>query len=210
MDFVYADMMYDDLDFSWLDHVNSIMKDNAVVAVQTDYRSVAQLKLYMDELFGQDNFINWVIWSYNWGGRPKNAFGRKHDDILIYSKGADYKFYGNRIGIPKATAGTGFDKSGRDWQIPTDVWEGNFSTMSKERIKFNGKGFVWQKPMWLLERLILAFTDEDDIVFDPFLGSGSTGHVCINLKRNFYGCEILEDVFELASQRLAGANNEFK
>lgn len=205
VDLIYADMMYDDMDFDWLVLCKALLKDTGSIFVQTDYRSVAELKVYMDSFFGKENFINWIIWPYDWGGRPKRAFGRKHDDILWYSKTKKYKFYPERVTIPKKTTGSGFNPSGRTTKVPTDVWEdiGNFHTMSKERIKDkNGKNIRWQKPLRLLDRIILATTDEDDIVLDPFLGTGTTGKSAINNGRQFIGIEYDKAIYDVASTRL--------
>ncbi|MHA2274252.1 MAG: DNA-methyltransferase [Candidatus Kariarchaeaceae archaeon] len=199
-DLIYADMMYDELDFTWIELCWTLLKDTGSIFVQTDQRSVIQLKLYMDEIFGEDNFINWIIWPYDWGGRPKKAFGRKHDDILWYSKTEDYKFFRENITIPKKTVGTGFDKSKDGRKIPTDVWSdiGNFHTMSTERIK----GVNWQKPERLVERIVLATTEPLDRVFDPFMGSGTTAAVCLKNGRYFVGMEIEESIYNKAVERI--------
>lgn len=203
---IYADMMYDEFDFSWINLCRDLLADDGSIFVQTDYRSVAELKIYMDSLFGKENFVNWIIWPYDWGGRSRNRFARKHDDILWYSKTRTYKFYGERVSIPKITAsGVGFNPSGRDTKIPTDVWSdiGNFHTMSLERIKDNdGKNIHWQKPLRLMDRIILATTDEGDCVVDPFMGTGSTGVSALNLGRFFLGIELDEEIFEVARKRI--------
>ncbi len=63
---IYADMIYDNFDFSWLRLCRHLLNLHGSIFVQTDYRSVAELKLYMDDLFGKDNFINWIVWPYDW------------------------------------------------------------------------------------------------------------------------------------------------
>lgn len=201
-DLVYADMMYDDFDFDrWIPICKDLLKSTGSIFVQTDYRSVAELKCYMDNLFGRENFINWIVWPYDWGGRPKNAFGRKHDDILWYSKEArKHKFYRDAIAIPKSTAGTSMDKSKDGMKIPTDVWDdiGNFHTMSGERIS----EVKWQKPERLIERIVLASTLEGDNVIDPFGGSGTTAAVCAKLNRNCTSIEIDEKIHKKAVHRI--------
>lgn len=200
-DLIYADMMYDDMDFDrWLPNCRKALKETGSIFVQTDYRSVAELKLYMDNLFGKKNFVNWIIWPYDWGGRPKNAFGRKHDDILWYSKTSSYNFYSEPIQIPKATAGTKLNPSGRSGKLPTDVWQdiGNFHTMASERIS----GVKWQKPERLIRRIILSVTKEGDQILDPFAGSGTTSAVAIKEGRKSVGIEIDPDICRIAIERL--------
>lgn len=207
MSLVYADFIYDDYNFEWMNWCYEVLKDDGSIFIQTDYRSVAEAKLYLDRLFGRDCFVNWIIWPYDWGGRSKRRFARKHDDILWYSKGDNYKFYPERVAIPKKTANTSLNPSGRDWKIPTDVWDdiGNFHTMDKERIKGeNNKNIRWQKPLRLIDRIILACTDPGDWVLDPYMGTGTTGESCIHLDRNFIGYEIDKFIFSLAKERLEG------
>jgi DNA modification methylase len=198
---IYADMIYDDFDFSWLKFCKRLLTSNGSVFVQTDYRSVAELKLYMDDLFSKDNFVNWIIWPYDWGGRPKNAFGRKHDDILWYSKTTSYKFYPENVQIPKRTSGSSaLNPSGRDTKTPTDVWQdvGNFHTMSSERIS----DVRWQKPERLIQRIVDSVTVEGDYILDPFMGSGTTMAVCMKSNRNSIGIEIDSDIYKKAKERL--------
>lgn len=205
-DVVYADVIYESLDFSWADIAYELMKDNAVMYVHTDYHTVAQWKIYLDRLFGWDSMINWLITIQEWGGTSKRFFPRKHDDILMYAKGKDYKFYPERIQIPKATAGTKFDKKGTGLKTPCDVFYdlGNFSTMSKERIKReDGHNIQWQKPLKLLDRLLSVSTDENDWVLDPFMGSGTSGVWCKENNRNFVGIEQDLEVFFIAKSRIS-------
>ena len=200
-DLVYADMMYDDFKFDrWLPNCRDFLRDTGSIFVQTDYRSVAELKLYMDSLFGKKNFVNWIIWPYDWGGRPKNAFGRKHDDILWYSKTSSYSFYPESVQIPKKTAGTKLNPSGRRSKLPTDVWQdiGNFHTMASERIS----GVKWQKPERLVQRIILSVTARGDKILDPFAGSGTTSAVAIKEGRKSVGIEIDTDIYNIAIERL--------
>jgi len=201
-DVVYADMIYENHDLSWIDYAVDTLVENGVIMVQTDYHTVAEVKLYLDSLGLY--FINWAIYKQEWGGTSKRFFPRKHDDILIYGKNDQYKFYPERIQIVKATAGTAFDKKGTGLKTPCDVFDdlGNFSTMSKERVKIDDHCFKWQKPLKLMERLLLPFTDVGDIVFDPFMGVGSTGVWCILNDRDFVGVESDELIYAVAEKRL--------
>lgn len=79
----------------------------------------------------------------------------------------------------------------------TDVWDDVNFYEEKDRIH------PTQKPQKLLARLILASSDEDDIVLDPFMGGGSTALACINNKRNYIGFEIEQEYYEKSLERLA-------
>jgi DNA modification methylase len=152
------------------------------------------------------NFINELIYVNEWGGTSRRFFSKKHDNILFYANGEDYKFYPERIQIPKVTAGTAFDKKGTGLKTPCDVFydHASFSTMSGERIKFGEHNIQWQKPLWLMDRLLLSTTDEGDTVLDPFMGSGTTAVWCKKNNRNFIGIENNKEVFEIAKERING------
>ena len=204
-DAVYADVIYESTDFHWAGVTYELMNDNAVMYVQTDYHTSAQWKLYLDRLFGKQNFINWIITVQEWGGTSKRFFPRKHDDILMYAKGKDYKFYPERVQIPKVTAGTKLDAKGTGLKTPCDVFYdlGNFSTISKERVKGeNGKNIQWQKSLKLIDRLLRVCTDEGDQVFDPFMGSGTSGVWCVRNSRAYVGVEKDRKVFAIAESRI--------
>lgn len=204
IDLIYGDCIYESHNFSWVNQAYWLLKPNGIFMVQTDYHTVAEYKIQLDSIFGKYGFVNWVIYKQEWGGISKRSFPKKHDDILIYAKDLAYKFYPERIMIPKVTAGTTLDKRGDGVKIPCDVFDdlGNFHTMDKERIKLDGHNIQWQKPLKLMERLLLPFTDETDTVLDPFLGSGSTGVWCIRNHRNFIGIENDPVVLEIAEKRL--------
>lgn len=204
-DAVYADVIYESTDFHWADITYELMNENAVMYVQTDYHTSAEWKLHLDRLFGKQNFINWIVTVQEWGGTSKRFFPRKHDDILMYAKGKNYKFYPERIQIPKVTAGTQLDKKGTGLKTPCDVFYdlGNFSTMSKERIKGeDGHNIRWQKSLKLLDRLLRVCTDEKDLVFDPFMGSGTSGVWCVRNNREYVGVEKDRKVFAIAESRI--------
>ena len=206
VDAIYADCIYEEVNFTWIAEAHRILKPNGVFFVQTDQHTVYMMKLFCDKIFGVDNFINHLIYIQEWGGVPKKAFPRKHDDILFYAKGEDYKWYADRIQIPKATAGTAFDKKGTGLKTPCDVFYdlGNFSTMSKERVKGeDGKNMQWQKPLKLINRLLLPTTDVGDMVLDPFLGTGTTAVWSIMNNRDFIGIEEDETILEIARERIA-------
>lgn len=205
VDFVYADCMYESWDFAWLWPARRLLKPSGILVIQTDYHTVAEYKMDMRINSPEFTFVNWLIYMNNWGGVPKNRFAQKHDDILVYCKGNDWKWYPDRIQIPKATAGTAFDKKGTGTKTPPSVFydKVSFSTMSNERVSVDGQNFSMQKPEWLMERLLLPFTDEGDNVLDMFMGTGTLGVVCKKYSRNYIGIERDEATFRAASDRIA-------
>ena len=205
---IYADCIYESHDFSWVDKYWHFLMPNGIFIVQTDYHTVAEMKLYLDSQYNS-HFVNWIIYKQEWGGVPRNRFAQKHDDILIYSNGKDWHWDSSGIQIPKATAGTAFDKKGTGMKTPCSVFDdlGNFSTISKERMKnLDGKNIQWQKPEKLLRRLMTPFLVRGMSVLDPFAGTGTSGVIAKELDCHYVGIEYDEDVWGLMWNRLNGDN----
>lgn len=205
IDVVYADTIYQELDPMWIFPAYEALQSDGIFYLQTDYHKVAESKIFLDKLFGRGNLINWLITIQEWGGTSKRFFPRKHDDILMYCKGRNYKFYPERIQIPKVTAGTKLDKKGTGLKTPCDVFYdlGNFPTTSRERIKgSDGKNIRWQKPQKLYERILRVCTDEKDKVLDPFMGSGSLGVYCKRNNLDYWGIESSKEVFSIAKKNI--------
>jgi site-specific DNA-methyltransferase (adenine-specific) len=200
---VYGDCLYEKEDFGWLFWAMDLVKDSGLLIIQTDYHTVADYKNEMVD-YNDFTFVNWLIYINDWGGTPKNRFAQKHDDILVYCRGDSWKWYPERIQIPKVTAGTAFDKKGTGTKTPPSVFydHASFSTMSNERVQVGDKCFSMQKPEWLMERLLLPFTDENDEVLDLFAGTGTLGVVCKKYNRNYTGIEIDNTLFTKAGLRI--------
>jgi DNA modification methylase len=143
---------------------------------------------------------NEIIWSYNWGGRSKSNFARKHEYAWCWSKGKKFLFNDSDIRVErklKKNIRTGEDYA--QGTIPTCVWEKNNHTTSKD---FCG----WHpttKNLDVLERLIRAYTNEGDTVLDIFLGSGSTPLAAKRCSRVCTGSEKDEEYFEKMMVRLS-------
>ena len=201
---IYCDYMYGNKDLSWVRHYWNFLVDNGIFIAQTDDATIAEVKLELDSMPNAQK-INICIYKQEWGGVPRKGFPNKHDYILIYSNGNDWKWYPDRIQIPKKMIGKGFNPSGRLTKTPCTVFDdlGNFSTMSKERVKgADGRNIQYQKPMKLFDRVLLPFTDENDLIIDPFMGSGSVGRWCIDNKRDYIGIEYNASVYNIAVSTL--------
>jgi DNA modification methylase len=149
-------------------------------------------------MYGQ----NEVIWSYNWGGRAKTNFARKHEYAWCYSKGKDFLFNADDIRVErkvKKNIRTG--KEHTQGTIPTCVWEKNNHTTSKDFIGWHPT----TKNLYVLERIIRAYSNEGDDVLDIFSGSGSTAVACIRSNRNFSGCELDQEYYDKSLIRIAEA-----
>lgn len=203
-DIIYADCIYEDTIFTWLYKYWDLLNINGIFILQTDYHTVAEYKILLDSLYSA-TFVNWLIYKQEWGGVPKKGFPQKHDDILIYCKGKDYYWDSKNILIEKVTAGTKLDKKGTGTKVPCSVFDdlGNFSTISKERIKDStGRNIHWQKPEKLLRRLLTPFVKEGYTIVDPFMGTGTSGVIAKELNCNYVGIEYDPEVYKIAYERL--------
>ena len=174
-----------------------VLKDTGSIYLHCDPSASHYLKIIMDIIFSQKNFLNEIIWHYTGGGRSKRYFSRKHDVIFWYSKGNRYTFNVDSVRIPyKKTSGyakSGITaKSGKHYMphpsgTPVDdVWDiPIINPMSKERI-----GYATQKPLELLTRIIKASSNEGDVVLDPFCGCATTIEAAHRLKRQWMGIDI--------------------
>ena len=141
---------------------------------------------------------NELIWSYNWGGRTKSNFARKHEYAWCWSKGDSFLFNADDIRVErkqKVNIRTG--KSFEKGTIPTCVWEKNNHTTSKEYVNWHPT----QKPLLILERIIRGYTNKGDTVVDIFSGSGSTMIACQNTDRKFIGSELDEEYYHKSLER---------
>jgi len=157
-------------------------------------------KLYTLNSMKELVYRNWIIWSSDWGGRTKKTFPRKHEDLLMYSKGESFLFNADDIRVPYKM-GTNIREGATNnplGKIPTDVWEKNNHTTSKEYVNWHPT----QKPLALLKRIILANTQPGDVVLDFFSGSGSTAIATRECEREFVGCEIDADYHQKSLKRM--------
>jgi len=147
---------------------------------------------------------NEIVWSYNWGGRSKANFARKHEYVWVYSKG-DLLFNADDVRIErkqKVNIRTG--EAFAQGTIPTCVWEKNNHTTSKEYCGWHSA----QKPIALLERIIRAYTSSGETVMDCFSGAGSTMIATQMSGRRFVGTELDKDYFERSQERFNSLTGE--
>jgi len=195
-----------------LTQIHRVLKSSGSLYVHLDYRTVHYVKIELDRIFGIDNFLNEIIWSYRTGGVSKRWFSRKHQNILVYAKQAGkHKFNVIREGKFR-TDGLNIDSKGRPYKSTkkgrlyfnadgpalTDVWEIPFlSTVGLERT-----GYPDQKPIALLERIIRASSEPGDIVADFFAGSGTTGISAQLLNRHWLMVDVNHQSIEIIKARL--------
>jgi site-specific DNA-methyltransferase (adenine-specific) len=188
-----------------LREAHRVLNENGSLYLHLDFRAVHHARLLLDDIFGPDRFLNEIIWAYDYGGRARDKWARKHDNILWYSKSAQWKFNRDEIErIPYMAPGlVGPEKAARG-KLPTDVWWMTIvPTNGAERT-----GYPTQKPEKLLERIIKASSDPGDFVIDFFAGSGTTGVVASRLGRRYLLIDNNPSAVEIAEKRLAKASSQ--
>lgn len=168
------------------------MKRTGVIAIHCDYRACHHIRLLLDELLGEANFVNHLIWSYGLGGSSPRRFARKHDDILVYAIDAERYFF-----EPPMIPATSQRLRGK-FKKATDVLDiPSLNNMAAERT-----GYPTQKPLELLTLLVGAFSPRDGTVLDPCCGSGTTIAAAAGLGRSAIGCDLSERAVEIATRRM--------
>lgn len=147
---------------------------------------------------------NWVIWHYTFGQATRRKFARSHTHLLYFVKDPKhFTFNDMAVRIPSARQTTYADKRANPaGKVPDDVWTfprvcGTFN----ERVGWH----PCQMPEKLLERIILACSNEGDLILDPFSGSGTTCLVAAKLGRRYIGIDISEKYVAEATRRIAQA-----
>lgn len=193
--FSYLEMLYPRLYL-----MRRLLSEKGTIYVHLDYRTVHYVRILLDEIFGEENFLNELIWAYKSGGVSKRYYSRKHDNILVYTKTKDYIFNPqkeksyNRGFKPYRFKGVKEYKDEIGWYTLVnlkDVWQIDMvGRTSRERVNY-----ATQKPEKLLERIILTSSNENSLVADFFAGSGTTGVVAEKLNRRW----LMSDKGELAA-----------
>lgn len=179
-----------------------ILAPNGSLYFHIDYREVHYCKILLDQIFGRDSFINEIIWAYDYGARTRKRWPPKHDNILWYAKDPkDYVFnYEDIERIPYMAPGlVGKEKAARG-KLPTDTWWHTIvATNGREKT-----GYPTQKPLGILRRIVQASSNQGDVVLDFFAGSGTTGAVCLEMRRRFILVDNNPQALEVMAERFKG------
>lgn len=181
--------------FNWLRQAHRILKSNGTLYVFMGFRFISYLYDILDRDLNMF-FNSWIVWHYTQGMGKTKGFSPRHDDILMFTKSEDFKFNLDSVRVPQKYFR---DRNNMRGANPGDVWE--FSHV--HYCNGNRQGHPTQKPEGLIERMILASSDEGDLVVDPFSGSGTTLRVCQQLNRKVIGIEINPEYVLKTKDRLA-------
>ena len=183
---------YDNFCKKWLTECKRVLKDNGSIWVIGTYHNIFRLGYHVQNKGYW--ILNDVIWKKN-NPMPNfrgTRFTNAHETLIWASKNKKSKYTFNYQSLKCLNDDL---QMRSDWTLP--ICNGS------ERIKKNGKKVhSTQKPESLLHRILLASTNKDDFVFDPFLGTGTTAVVAKKLGRNYFGIEKEKKYFKAAKQRL--------
>ncbi|MBI4727570.1 site-specific DNA-methyltransferase [candidate division TA06 bacterium] len=231
---LYSDIWQKEDYLNWLYErllaIREVMSAKSCIYVHLDWHIGHYVKILMDEIFGEENFINDIIWSYRSGGASKeSSLPRKHDIIFLYSnnnnneKEVVINSIMERQYLEKPFMGSKVDENG-NYYVDTllrDVMEGvicrvledgslkEYNTrpvlnLSKERVEYNT-----QKPEGLIELLVDIATTKGMIVADLFNGSGTAVSVAASMDRKYIGCDIGINSIQTTRDRLVEDKADF-
>jgi site-specific DNA-methyltransferase (adenine-specific)/adenine-specific DNA-methyltransferase len=202
--------------------MRDLLSEDGSILVHCDYRVNTYIRLALDEVFGRDNFKNEIIWKYSGGRLGKRYFGRKHDTIFWFSKSDRWTFnpdlvrdeyaaatverFSSTIRNIRGGADFGEQTLNPEGKFPEDVFQ-----ISIEAPSANVRtGYPTQKPEALLEKILLACSNENDLVADFFVGSGTTVAMAERLGRKWIATDLGKFGIHTTRKRLIGIQREMK
>jgi len=178
--------------------LREILADDGSIYVHLDWKKGHYIKAIMDEVFGEHNFQNENIWHYFMGASSNENFGRKHQTIFFYSKSDEFIFNLKDISVAynpetlaralrgEARYNTTYEELVEKGKNPGDVWSDITPIQGNSIEKID---YPTQKPEKLLERIIKASSNKNDIILDAFAGSGTPLAVAEKLNRHWIGMD---------------------
>jgi site-specific DNA-methyltransferase (adenine-specific) len=160
-----------------------VLAPTGTLYLHLDYREAHYVKLLLDELFGRENFLNELIWAYDYGAKPKGRWPQKHDTILVYVKDTRNYFFDAEAVDREPYMAPGLvtpEKAARGKRPTSVMWHTIVSPTGREKT-----GYPTQKPEGLLRRFVQASSRPGDLCLDPFAGSGTLGAVAAKLGRRY-------------------------
>lgn len=204
-----------------IENAHRLLNQTGVLALHLDWRTSAYGRLLCDEIFGEELFLNEIVWSYESGGRAKKYFSRKHDTILLYARTKNYRFDLTRVPLERTEyrknhMRRSVDADGRAYSeiktggkiyryyddapvYPGDVWTdiSHLQQRDPERT-----GYATQKPIKLLDRILRPVVKAGDLVVDLCCGSGTTMEAAQALGCRFIGMDACPEAILTTASRL--------
>lgn len=185
----------------WLSEACRILKPTGTIYVFMGFRFIS----YMYDILDRELkmfFNSWIVWHYTQGMGKKKGFSPRHDDILMFTKSKHFKFNLDMVRVPQKYYR---DRNNMRGANPGDVWQFSHVHYCNE----NRQHHPTQKPEGLIERMILASSDDGDMVVDPFSGSGTTLRVCQQTDRSAIGIELNPEYVTMTKERLESVFSGF-
>ncbi len=180
---------------AWLTEAKRVLKKNGTIYIFMGMRYISYIYSILEQDLGM-YFNSWITWYYTQGIGKTKGFSPRHDDILMFTKDKkNFTFNIDDVRVPQKYYRSVNNMRGAN---PGNVWE--FSHM--HYCNKNRQQHPTQKPEGLYERMILASSNPNDVVLDPFLGSGTCMRVCQQINRNCIGIEINPDYIAMTNARL--------
>lgn len=213
-----------------LERGRELLADTGALFLHLDSRASAYARILCDEVFGESNFVNEIIWAYQSGGRSKKHFSRKHDVILFYAKSRSSLYFDlSRVAVPRKDNRSNHmrrtvDAQGRpcrtiksggkvytyyddDPVYPDDVWADVSHLQQKDPQR---TGYDTQKPLALLNRVVRCCTRPGDIVADLCCGSGTTLAAAAENDCRFLGVDMCPHAISVCRKRLLDTTLEVR
>ncbi len=185
------------LNFSrkWLSEASRVLSDNGSIYIFMGMRYISYIYTILEQELGMF-FNSWITWYYTQGIGKTKGFSPRHDDILYFTKNkSNYIFNLDDVRVPQKFYRSVNNMRGAN---PGNVWE--FSHM--HYCNKNRQEHPTQKPEGLYERIILASSNANDVVLDPFVGSGTLLRVCQQTNRQGIGIDINPEYVKASEKRL--------
>lgn len=165
--------------FSYIDMLPRICSKNANVLIFNDWKNLGQIARYAEAKgFNIKDMVRW---------EKSNPMPRNRDRRFI----VDYEV---AVWLTMPKANWVFNRQAENYDRP--LFRGGLVGQSEKT------EHTTQKPVWLMEQILLTLTNPGQVIFDPFMGSGSTGVAAVNTGRRFIGIEMDDKYFEIAEQRI--------
>ena len=208
--------------------LRELLSERGSIYLHCDWHRSAYLRLLLDEVFGANNFRNEIVWSYfGFKRATSKKFPQKHDVIYSYTKSPDYIWNVQyKPHSPEYIKRFKKDANGRLYRDDVNPTGGGTRIIYLDEVEGDIVDSVWtdippvnpvakerqnyptQKPEALIERIIKSSTNPGDLVFDCFMGSGTTQAVAMKLGRRFIGADINLGAIQTTTKRLVGVANE--
>ncbi len=206
--------------------MRDLLAADGCIYVHCDWRVSGHIRSAMDEVFGSENFLNHIVWSFNTRTMPTPYFARKHNDIFFYAKAAGRQAFNiddvrTELRPESLVQYNKVDENGKRYKAQSnggrtylnelgqpcpDTWD--IQILGSRDTERNG--YATQKPEALLERIITASTNPGDLVADFFIGSGTTAAVAEKMGRKWIAADLGKFGIHTTRKRLIGVQRELK